>query len=258
MKGAASNARVAHASRVLVSVSHRNDLSNRPSFVLALRNEKSAMAGTPSPTRETRALPGSAPLHAFTIIELLVVIAIILVLAGLILATSGYVQNKGKRARAEAEIAAISAALENYKADNGIYPRGNSDLSAGSPYDTDQLDARSDADPNATPLPNKYTKASLFLYKTLSGDQAGNRIPTATSYFSFKPNMLLPKDQAAAVTAIADPFGNSYGYSTASQATPPAGYNPTFDLWSTAGTGTESTPTPSPLPTPQNQWIKNW
>lgn len=56
---------------------------------------------------------------AFTVVELLIVIAIILVLAGLILATSGYVQTKGKRSRAEAEIAALSAALENYKADNG-------------------------------------------------------------------------------------------------------------------------------------------
>ena len=52
---------------------------------------------------------------AFTIVEVLIVIAIILVLAGLILATSGYVQTKGKRSRAEAEIAAISTALENYK-----------------------------------------------------------------------------------------------------------------------------------------------
>ena len=43
-------------------------------------------------------------------------------LAGLILATSGYVQKKGPRSRAEAEIAALSAALESYKADNGIYP----------------------------------------------------------------------------------------------------------------------------------------
>src|SRR3954466_11811924 len=65
---------------------------------------------------------------AFTLIELLVVMVIIIVLAGLILATAGYVQNKGKRSRAEAEIAAMSAALENYKADNGIYPRdGTSD-----------------------------------------------------------------------------------------------------------------------------------
>ena len=52
----------------------------------------------------------------------LVVMAIILVLAGLVLATSSYVHNKGARSRAEAEIAAMSAALENYKADNGVYP----------------------------------------------------------------------------------------------------------------------------------------
>src|SRR5438552_4310089 len=62
---------------------------------------------------------------AATIIELLLVIIIILILAGLILSISSYVQNKGKRARAETEIAAMSAALESYKADNGIYPRGN-------------------------------------------------------------------------------------------------------------------------------------
>src|SRR5258708_7983786 len=62
---------------------------------------------------------------AVTIIELLVVIIIILILAGLVLSISSYVQNKGARARAETEIAAISAALESYKADNGIYPRVN-------------------------------------------------------------------------------------------------------------------------------------
>ena len=38
------------------------------------------------------------------------------------MATSSYVHNKGARSRAEAEIAAMSAALENYKADNRVYP----------------------------------------------------------------------------------------------------------------------------------------
>src|SRR5256712_4406044 len=64
-----------------------------------------------------------AVLHAFTIIELLVVITIIIILAGLILSTVGYVQKKGARSRAETEIAAMSAALESYKTDNGIYPQ---------------------------------------------------------------------------------------------------------------------------------------
>ena len=185
---------------------------------------------------------------AFTIVELLIVIAIILVLAGLILATSGYVLTKGKRSRAEVEIAAISTALENYKADNGIYPI---DTANGT---TSTLDARTMLNPTAA----QYAAASVFLYKELSGDPIGNRVPTGKSYFPFKPNMLLPKDQAQAVVAIADPFGYSYGYSTAFQANPTQGYNPTFDLWSTAGTGTGSTPASSPAPPPQAQWIRNW
>lgn len=181
---------------------------------------------------------------AFTILELLVVMTLIVALAGLILATSGYVQTKSKRSRAEAEIAALSAALENYKADNGIYP---TDTATGT---TTALDARTMFNPTAT----EYVAASFFLYRELSGDPTGNRLPTGNWYFSFKPNMLLPKDQSQAVVAIADPFGLSYGYSTANQVSSSKGYNPTFDLWSTAGTGTGATPNPSP----QEQWIRNW
>ena len=181
---------------------------------------------------------------AFTVVELLIVMAIIVILAGLILATSSYVQKKGARSRAEAEIAAMSAALENYKADNGIYPRGNANGGTTSPSDTDSLDARLIVDPST------YRAASLFLYKQLSGDANGNRTIEATetgkSYFQFKPNQLGPTDQSATVTMIRDPFGNSYGYSTAYQADPTKGYNPTFDLWSTA-TETDS-----------SRWIKNW
>ena len=61
--------------------------------------------------------------NAFTLIELIVVVGIIIVLAGLVLSTAGYARKKSARARAETEIAAISAACENYKADNGVYPR---------------------------------------------------------------------------------------------------------------------------------------
>jgi len=174
---------------------------------------------------------------SFTIIELLVVIAIIIILAGLILSTVGYVQKKGARARAEAEIAAMSAALESYKADNGIYPR---DATA-----TDTLDAR------ASGNPANYQTASLFLYNSLFGSTNGSRTPTsgAKSYFAFRPNMLSPSDQTQNVQYVRDPFGNSYGYSTAYQSNASTGYNPTYDLWSTAGltSGTDST-----------QWIKNW
>ena len=177
---------------------------------------------------------------AFTVVELLIVMAIILVLAGLILATSGYVQKKGQRSRAEAEIAAMSAALENYKADNGIYPR-----------DATSSDR---ANPTATLSNEAYTSASRFLYEQLYGATNGARTPgaSAKTYFTFKPNMLNPPPPSTdPVTSIRDPFGNPYGYSTAKAANPGGaiGFNPTFDLWSIAdgGAGTD-----------QTKWIKNW
>lgn len=188
---------------------------------------------------------------AFTVVELLIVMAIILVLAGLILATSGYVQKKGYRSRAEAEIAAISAALENYKADNGIYPS-----ETGS---TETLAA--DSDPGGGD-PGTFLASSKFLYKSLSGDADGN--PTTSTgdtknYFgaALKPNMLSPNPPAAE-TYIRDPFGYSYGYSTIKPTHPTGanGYNPTYDLWSTCGeTGKKPGETFAAY---QQRWIKNW
>jgi type II secretory pathway pseudopilin PulG len=183
---------------------------------------------------------------------LLIVIAVIVVLAGLILSTFGYVQKKGARARVETEIAAMSGACESYKADNGIYPANP---------DTNTLNARTNLDPSAA----VYSAASLFLYEQLAGVTSGSRsaIPSGKTYFTFKANMLLPAPPSTAdITAICDPFGNSYGYSTIANPianpspSPGAGYNPTFDLWSTADP--TPTPTASPTPTPQDRWIKNW
>src|SRR5437868_11908870 len=96
---------------------------------------------------------------AFTIIELLIVMAIIVILAGLILATAGYVQKKGQRSRAEAEIAAMSAALENYKADNGVYPADAI---------TNNLDV-------TTTNLSDYQSPSLKLYEYLGGDTNHDR-----------------------------------------------------------------------------------
>jgi type II secretory pathway pseudopilin PulG len=181
---------------------------------------------------------------AFTLIELIIVIAIIIILAGLILSTVGYVQKKAARARAENEIAAMSAACESYKADNGIYPRDN----ATNGY-TDALTVQGNGDSTT------YWQASQYLYGELSGDRNFNNVIDASeqanrTYFTFKPQMLGGTTDAngnlISVSYIRDPFGNSYGYSTKMAATGSGGYNPTFDLWSTASAN------------PQNQWIKNW
>jgi type II secretory pathway pseudopilin PulG len=192
--------------------------------------------------------------NAFTVIELIVVVTIIFILAGLVLSTVGYARKKGARARAETEIAAMSAACESYKADNGIYPT--------SAY-TNSLDPKTNGNPGSTPCPSPcpdpgavtaYSQTSLFLYTQLSGmNPDGTPITGARSYFSFKPTMLSPR-QSLPITAIVDPFGYSYGYSTAQAANPggSAGYNPTFDLWSTSGL------TDPPTATITQQWIKNW
>ena len=196
--------------------------------------DSSTPVGMTKMVREgTRAIP-----RAFTIIEVLLVIAIIIILAGLILSTVGYVQKKGARSRAEAEIAAMSAALESYKADNGIYPRDATK--------TDQVD------PAASPIP---TAATQFLYEQLSGNSATNLQPIsgARSYFAFKPQMLFgTKDSNGNLTSVSyirDPFGNSYGYSTLKASGGTGGYNPTFDLWSIADDSSG---------TNQTKWIKNW
>lgn len=160
---------------------------------------------------------------AFTLIELIVVTTVIIILTGLVLSTVGYVQKKGARARAETEIAAMSAALESYKADNAVYP------------------------------PYLGTTGAHALYQGLSGDgndAIGGAIPSTgtpgssgKSYMTLKPNMLSPNPPNA-TTRVIDPFGNDYNYRA------PGNYNTsTFDLWSTANANPA---------TDQLQWIKNW
>lgn len=148
--------------------------------------------------------PFHASKRAFTLVELLTVIAIIAILAGLVLSTAGYIQNKAARSRAEAEIAAMEAALESYKADNGIYPEAK--------------DRTTSASAN-----NAVLLTALF-----KGDKV---------YMEFKPNQLDPANVSTA-TKIIDPWGVAYNYQS-----PGSNNEASFDLWSTAGTttGTNST-----------------
>lgn len=206
---------------------------------------------------------------AFTLVELLTVITIIVILVGLIVGAAGFANTKAARSRAEGEIKALSAAAENYKSDNGIYP--SSDAS-------DSLDPRKQGQPTA------YVTASRDLYALLSGQidtNTGKPLTVAVyppapaagarNYWGdLKPNMLggVKDGVSAKVTAINDPWGFSYGYSTAyakgvadnAAAVPPVtttpskGYNPTFDLWSVANKTTSASDTSTQQPV----WITNW
>jgi len=103
----------------------------------------------------------------FTLIELLIVIAIIAILASLVLAAAGSVQKKGARSRAEGEIAALGAALESYKADNGDYPSNS--VAGNSACLVTNL------------MPTNGTKV-YYEFKTKSVDSSGYLDPFGYSY----------------------------------------------------------------------------
>lgn len=130
---------------------------------------------------------------------------------------------KAARSRAEAEIAALSAALESYKADNGDYPVGTN----GNPNTI-----------TSTGTANAFLRAALAP-------------STGKVYFEFSKGMGTNSNIADTNQAILDPFGEGYGYyytnssSGAANAGIRSGTN-FFDLWSRSGS------------TNTNQWIKNW
>jgi hypothetical protein len=141
----------------------------------------------------------------------------------------------------------MSLALESYKTDNGDYPIvfGTSTPAVMPPntlYPTKSFD------------PKTYTQSSIVLYQALAGDtdNDGKKDADGHVYFDFKPDTLSTGTNAVdATTYVMDPFGYSYGYSTAvhSGSSSVYGYNPTFDLWSTGGQTSG---------TGVGKWITNW
>jgi prepilin-type N-terminal cleavage/methylation domain-containing protein len=202
--------------------------------------------------------------RGFTLVEMITVVAVIIILAGLVISVSGLVTQKASRARADAEIKVMTNHLDSFKRDNGTYPRTT---------DTDKLDPRFDV----TPTSSKYLLANLEAYSAITGDYEptggpdGKPETNSRVYYTFPRTQLnFTKDSGgnpATIRYIADPWGNAYGYSTAGaeqeatyraevrrdpRAARPSdlkGFNPTFDLWSTAGATTL---------TQKGKWVRNW
>jgi len=108
----------------------------------------------------------------FTLIELLTVITIIGILAALIVGASKYALQKSRRSSIVARIATLEAKLEDYKADNGIYPK---QLVAG---------------PGSTTV----------LYNALAGVGGGKKYFTAFTPYEISKSEVI------------DPFGNEYQF----------------------------------------------
>jgi prepilin-type N-terminal cleavage/methylation domain-containing protein len=84
--------------------------------------------------------PSKRP-QGFTLIELLMVIAVILILTGITFGISRGVQNAQARAKAKAELATISLAIEQFKSRYGDYPwhQSGGDWGTGGVDDTNQM-----------------------------------------------------------------------------------------------------------------------
>lgn len=61
----------------------------------------------------------------FTLIELLVAVAVISVVLGLTLVSFTTIQARSRDSTRKSDLTKIAAALEEYYADNGLYPQGN-------------------------------------------------------------------------------------------------------------------------------------
>jgi type II secretion system protein G len=117
----------------VAAVYDRRPLSAFQNFSLSafsssvLRHPSPVLGGSASPRSPISDLRSSKRrAAAFTLIELLVVITIIAILAGLTLAAMGGIQKRGARAKAESDIQALSAAIEEYRREYGSFPATNS------------------------------------------------------------------------------------------------------------------------------------
>lgn len=162
----------------------------------------------------------NAPSHrhhrGFTLIEMLATITIIVILAGMVVAGTGFVKEKQRRSTAEVQIKLLAAGCEEFKLDNGYYPGI-------------QENTRGDG---------KNMSNELFtdLYWDSDRDGAGPKSDADQKIYiadldpeNNKQGWIDGKGQSA---RILDPWNNEYRYRKGTNA-----INPDFDLWSTGKDG---------------------
>jgi general secretion pathway protein G len=160
--------------------------------------------------------PASRSRRGFTLIEMLATVTIIVILAGMVVAGTGFVKDKQNRAKAEIQIKLLANACEEYKLDHGSYP-GKDENSKGD---------------------GKNMSNELFrdLYWDSNRDGSGPKTDTEQKIYISE---LDPENNSQAWTdgkdqdiRILDPWNNEYRYRKGASA-----LNPDFDLWSTGKDG---------------------
>jgi general secretion pathway protein G len=161
--------------------------------------------------------------RGFTLVEMLAVITIIVILGGIVLASTAYVKQKQALNQAKVQVDLLSNAIEQYKADNGYYPPGGSGGKGDSKiiYRALYWDSNSDGAGPETDTVQKIYLAELDPKTNKIGWTSGDK---------------------SEVTII-DPWGNEYRYRTGKldDGSPnPKAVNPDFDLWSAGPDGKTS------------------
>ncbi len=176
--------------------------------------------------------------RGFTLVEMLAVITIIVILGGIVLASSAYVKQKRALSEAKVQVNLLSNAIDQYKIDIGYYPPGGS----GGKGD------------------------SKILYRALFWDSnADGAGPDTDSVQKIYLSELDPKSNKIGWTVgdksevtIHDPWGNEYRYRAGKLedgSANPKAVNPDFDLWSSGPDGKTSDGGDTPF---TKDDIRNW